>query len=465
MQFRDYFRVWNSPSIMLIDSQHHSKMYREWLQGLARASSSRTVPDSLIQLVTEQTMQAEWNATPANGKYPLIISHGGGGDALSQAIRNEYLASQGYVVVSIPLLNYSAVDFNRGNASITSMLSMAQDIGFTLDHCRSLPYVNMDKIGFAGMHLQTGLAYQAQTGKLDAIVIYEDDMSVLTTQPFYDPKNIRIPLLAIGSEELRPDFSLLDSLPYSDRFILHLSGLRHVDHYQNEKIYQRQKPSYGKNYDTLNLFIHQFFDQHLKNSPEALAFNRLRSVKTNGAHPPNTLQYQPAAEALPTEGHFLSLLRYNRIPEARTIFEKAKQTGEHRRLFTQQRFSTLLLFERFHKNTDQLYDMTRMLLDAYPSAEIGERFINSIGYAYLRDKKLQAAIDCFTLGIQHYPQSANAYDALADAFAAAGNKEKTIAMARKALALLPTSEANAETKQQIEESARKKLQQFGESYP
>jgi hypothetical protein len=465
MQFSDYFQTWRSPSILQVDSQHYAKTYREWLQGLGRLVGKAVAPDSMVKAVGSQPMRAGWNAPPLKQRFPLIISHGGGGDAFTQAIRNEYLASQGYVVVSVPLMNHSAVDFNRGSGEITSMLSMAQDIGFAIAHCRTLPNVNGEKIGFAGMHLQTGLTYQSQTGRLSATVVFEDGMSMLSAQPFYNPKNITIPVLAIGSDELRPDFSLLDSLQYAERFVLRLPGLRHTDNFQNEKIATRQQPGPGKNYDTLNLFIRQFFDCYLKQKPAAQAFYTQRSSARSGPEEEAYLVHKKARSPLPAEGTFLAMMRYGRLNEAKAVYAAAKASGHHKGLFSKERLSNLLLFERFHKNTDELFDMTSMLLEVYPSAPVGERFLNSIGYAYLREQKLQQSIAAFTLGAQHYPRSPNSYDALADAYAAAGNKEQAIAFARKTLELLPSAELGNEAKQRIEQSARKKLEQFGANNP
>lgn len=460
MQFRDYFQTWKSSSIRIVDSLHYAKNYKEWLQGLARSAGKSTAPDSLVTLVGNQSMRAGWNAPAAKGKFPVIISHGGGGDAFSQAIRNEYFASQGYVVISLPLLNHAAIDFNRGTNSVASMLSMAQDIGFVINYCRTLAYADAERIGFTGMHMQTGLTYQSIAGKLLAVVVFEDGLTPLSLQPYYDPKAITTPILAIGSEELRPDFSLLDSLQYAERFILRFPSLKHIDNFQNDKILKLQKPGSGKNYDTLNLFIRQFFDLYLKRRPAAEAFIAERT-KFKAGDPGVGLLHQRASPPLPTEAEFLAMIRFGKLQEARAIFEKARGSGAHTSLFSNERFTNLLLQDRFHKSTDELLDMTTMLLEVYPSAPVSERFLNAIGYAYLQQKKTQRAIEVFQLGVQHFPQSPNAFDALADAYAAAGDKDNTIAHSKKVLSLLASSQLNAETRQRIEQSANEKLLQFG----
>jgi tetratricopeptide (TPR) repeat protein len=64
--------------------------------------------------------------------------------------------------------------------------------------------------------------------------------------------------------------------------------------------------------------------------------------------------------------------------------------------------------------------------------------INRAGYWLLERKRVQEAIDLFKLNAEYYPKSANVYDSLGDAYAAAGNKEEAIKAYSKALAIDPT---------------------------
>ena len=51
---------------------------------------------------------------------------------------------------------------------------------------------------------------------------------------------------------------------------------------------------------------------------------------------------------------------------------------------------------------------------------LSEQVVNNVGYAALAEKKFDEAIKAFTYNVETYPQSANVYDSLADAFEAKG---------------------------------------------
>ena len=65
-------------------------------------------------------------------------------------------------------------------------------------------------------------------------------------------------------------------------------------------------------------------------------------------------------------------------------------------------------FENLQKNEADKYDFD-------------ERAINSLGYEYLRNEDLDKAILVFKLNVKTYPESANTYDSLGEAYLAAAN--------------------------------------------
>jgi CubicO group peptidase (beta-lactamase class C family) len=66
-----------------------------------------------------------------------------------------------------------------------------------------------------------------------------------------------------------------------------------------------------------------------------------------------------------------------------------------------------------------------------------ENAINRVGYSLLRSRKREAAIELFRYNVARYPRSANAYDSLAEAYLAVGEKAKAIEFYEKALAIDP----------------------------
>jgi peptidylprolyl isomerase len=78
---------------------------------------------------------------------------------------------------------------------------------------------------------------------------------------------------------------------------------------------------------------------------------------------------------------------------------------------------------------------------ADPNLYVAESDINSFGYSLLRKAQVNEAIEVFKLNVEAYPQSANVYDSLAEAYLLSGDKEKAIENYRRALTIDPTMES------------------------
>jgi tetratricopeptide (TPR) repeat protein len=72
--------------------------------------------------------------------------------------------------------------------------------------------------------------------------------------------------------------------------------------------------------------------------------------------------------------------------------------------------------------------------------------LNTAGYVFLRRGDVKEAITIFRINVNLYPQSANCFDSLGEAYLAIGNKEKSILAYEEALKLDP---ANENVKQQL----------------
>jgi tetratricopeptide (TPR) repeat protein len=71
-----------------------------------------------------------------------------------------------------------------------------------------------------------------------------------------------------------------------------------------------------------------------------------------------------------------------------------------------------------------------------------EATVNTLGYRLMELKRLDQAIEIFKLNVEAFPQSANVYDSLGEAYFNAGNNELALKNYEKAVELDPTN-ANA----------------------
>lgn len=69
--------------------------------------------------------------------------------------------------------------------------------------------------------------------------------------------------------------------------------------------------------------------------------------------------------------------------------------------------------------------------------DIAEGDINMLGYAFIQDEKLDDAANIFQLNIELFPESANTYDSMGEAYMLMGEKEKAIEFYLKSLELNP----------------------------
>ena len=118
-------------------------------------------------------------------------------------------------------------------------------------------------------------------------------------------------------------------------------------------------------------------------------------------------------------------------------------------------------FWRKAASPDGTAEAVRMF-EKLPASQRGpERFpeaqINLLGYFHLQAGRNQAAIDLFTLNTTAYPESANTYDSLGDAYLAAGQNDLALQMSEKAIATLPKDRVPEERKQLIRQSAEQKI--------
>ncbi len=83
--------------------------------------------------------------------------------------------------------------------------------------------------------------------------------------------------------------------------------------------------------------------------------------------------------------------------------------------------------------------------------DFAEEELNSVGYHLLRTGRVSDAIEIFKLNVEMFPQAANPYDSLGEAYVASGNKELAIANYRRALELKPANPSAAEALKRLEQ--------------
>jgi CubicO group peptidase (beta-lactamase class C family) len=69
--------------------------------------------------------------------------------------------------------------------------------------------------------------------------------------------------------------------------------------------------------------------------------------------------------------------------------------------------------------------------------DLNEATVNQIGYSLMNAKKYKEAIEVLKLNVESYPESANVYDSLAEAYLNNGDKELAVTYYKKVLEIIP----------------------------
>jgi tetratricopeptide (TPR) repeat protein len=90
--------------------------------------------------------------------------------------------------------------------------------------------------------------------------------------------------------------------------------------------------------------------------------------------------------------------------------------------------------------------------------DFGEGSLNAFGYGLLENKDSAGAIQVFQLNAETFPQSANVWDSLAEAYLKSGDLKKAQENYEKSLALDPKNEGAREALKKLKESLAKEPQ-------
>lgn len=94
-----------------------------------------------------------------------------------------------------------------------------------------------------------------------------------------------------------------------------------------------------------------------------------------------------------------------------------------------------------------------------------ETALNLTVYGRLQSGQAKDAIELARLNTEAYPDSANTYDTLADAYLADGQKDKALEAEKTALAKLPGDKVNDQFKQQLKQAAEEKIKKLEKGMP
>lgn len=367
---------------------------------------------------------AQRNAPPAPGKFPLVLYSLG--SASFAHVTPEYLASHGYVVMQAPRLGAFA-GLPQDTPDDTD--SKVRDTEFVLQAAHDFPSAgvrNLAAIGFsAGGRWALAMAMKNSDVRavvsLDTVMLFDDAAARNWKQlPFFNLDAVRAPVLHMVRRAWVPqeDAARWSAMRFAERasFVFEDPALDHFDFqgigYALTLTGARKNvaASVAKTFETFHRYTLAFLDAHLKKDATAAAF---LTTARDGV----TVARMAAAAAPPSLADVMNAVAEGSVDAAIAAIRRAAP------------------------------------------ALVAEQTINLAGYNLLGAGRTTDALKMFQLNVDTYPQSANAYDSLADAYVAAGDRAKAIELAKKADAMLDGDPTVApDRKELIRANIRQKLQ-------
>jgi len=263
-------------------------------------------PDAaaLSEKLRQTPAAAFLNASPARGKFPLVVHSTGSNDyQLESTVLWEYLASHGYVVATVPQLG-SSPEQARLSFALPDINLQRQDVEFALKEVSKFPNADSQRVVVMG-HSAGGvvaLMMAAENRNIDAVVGLDGELTLksgieIMKSAGLNWAHFQASVLAMyrTTDNDPIDFSLLDTLSQADRYYLAFAKATHFD-FQNWPLYStltktedaRGTPwrdaATGRDiYLTVCRSVRHFLDGVVKKRPSSLTWFR-RDLKQEPAY-------------------------------------------------------------------------------------------------------------------------------------------------------------------------------------
>ncbi len=379
------------------------------------------IPKSKIESILKRECISKEDVTELEGKFPVIILGQGYyyESPISHLILCEYLASHGYIVITCPLFgtNTKAIELN-----MIDFETQVKDLEFLLSKATELPNVDINNIAALGFDLgaMSATLMQMRNSNIKALITYDGGIMfehnttrLLNPSPYYQPEKLDVPAMIFtrtieGNIQmgLKEDSTIFLNSPYSKKYLVRTEGMKHhyYTSYPTLEIESRPSPELAiKAYPIICSYTLNFFDFYLKNNEKGLQFIKDDPTRFNedGVH---ISVEEIEAKEKPIN---LSMLEYailnGEVDDGISLYHKAKSKNQI----------------------------------------ISEEKLNSLAYLFLYNYgRPHDAISIFKLIISEYPQSANAYDSLGEAYLYTKDYTKAKENYQKSLDLNPKN-ANA----------------------
>lgn len=380
------------------------------------------------------------NTTFLNGKFPIVIY---APSYQASSIENfalfEYLASNGYVVISSPSRGTETRWLEGGTTK--DMETQSRDVEFLLkeiNNYENIDFNNIALMGFSFGGLSNAITVMNHKN-VNAIVSLDGteryNYAVLEKSPYFNLDKFTIPYIHFAQKEIPEEvlksdkipaelnykFQLNDSLKYSNVYSYRFHDLTHsyfssfgVLFANRDKRQDKSDDKIMVSYKLMSEHTLQFLNATLRNDKYGKEF----------------------IENSPVKNGFSESLISKKMKQAETKEFDYKDFND-------------LAFNQGYQDLIPLYKRT---ITNYPNLELQEGMLNTLGLRLsFNPEKLEQGVNVFLLALHIYPKSANLYDSLAEGYFYNNDFENAISNYKKSLELNPENQNAIDRLKQLRE--------------
>jgi len=369
----------------------------------------------------QEPTTARANAAPLSGNFPVVIY---APSLRASSIENfalcEWLASHGYIVLASPSRGADNKHFE--GATLKDAATQARDLQFLLAKVHAFTGQEQPKIatlGFSFGGLSQVLA-QAQHQDIQAMVSLDGSNKYqyykLEPSPFFDVQDFDIPFMHLSQKDiprevmladgidttLNSQFEFFDQLTHAEAYHFKFTNLTHAYFSTLGVLFQTRDPRQDKPDPAIMVayrqaceYALQFLQAYLRDDAQALAWLQGAAHHQAGILPMSTKT--PVATGITFQD----------------FHERAAADG--------------------YQNLDALWEEIK---GQQPSFQIPEGRLNNLGLQLMFNPQTsQDGILILEFATRLYPNSANLFDSLAEAYLFADQRSQALAAFEKSLVL------------------------------
>jgi dienelactone hydrolase len=364
------------------------------------------------------------NLAPIGMNFPIIVySASYQASSIENFLLCEYLASHGYIVIAAPSQGAFTKPLEGG--TVRDLETQARDAEFLLSQALNIKQADKDKIALMGFSFggMSNTLVKMRNSMVKAVVSLDGSeryqYATLSKSPYFNPNRMDVPYIHLSQKEIPKDIMEEQKLDpkLNTEFLL-------FDSLKNSKAYKFKLHNMTHAYfSTLGVLFNDRDKRQDKSDQEIMASYRLVSAYT--LHFLNSYLKDDSKSIA-----YLSRQSELNTSESALISKEFKDPVKQQ--FRFEDFNNSARLQQYNR-LDEIYNQ---IVKEHANFKLSEGNLNNLGLHLLFDKETsQDGIKVFLFATKLYPQSANLFDSLAEAYLHVGDKPSAVANFKKSLSL------------------------------